>query len=543
MSATRIRRAWLIASLAACALLFGAAPALGATFTVTNGSDSGAGSLRQAITDAETNANDPTIDQVQIDFTGDIDLESQLPSITTPMSIVGSGVSNVTIRRSPSAMTQFGLFLIAPAAGNTVAIQNLTISGARADNLTGGAILMDGLGNLILNSVLLSDNHALGVGGLGGAIFYDRGFTSIRNSTLSDNQADRGGAIRGGSNGTDNGVAELINVSVAGNSAADGGGGIDIRQEAGITLNSSTVVANVADSDDDSIGTGGGLRNNSTATDPFAVANTLLADNEVGTASPLPDQCWGDFTSGDYNLRATSEATCTGFDGTNDLIDPNPMLGPLMVNVLGPPTIALLPGSPAINKGNPATPGGAYPGCPATDERTLLRGARGNLCDIGAFEVQPNTSTTGVVCSPTSLTLGTGSTTCTATVTDDGSNSPATTPTGTLNFSSAGTGSFNPASCELTALTTSEASCEATFTPGVAGTRTVTGAYLGDADHGISQGSALVGVASPPVPPSPPAPAPTTTGKRAKALKKCKKKKLKGKKLKKCKKKAKKLPV
>jgi hypothetical protein len=513
-------------------------PANAATFTVTNGSNSGAGSLRQAILDAEANGNDPTIDQIQITFVGDIDLTSQLPALTKPLTISGTGVNNVNVRRAASAVTQFGLFLIAPAAGNTVAIQNVTISGARADNLTGGAIFMDGLGNLVLNSVLLSDNRALGVGGLGGAIFYDRGFTSIRNSTLADNQADRGGAIRGGSNGADDGLAELINATVAGNSAADGGGGIDVRQEAEITVNSSTIVGNVADSDDDAIGTGGGIRNSSSATDAFGVANTILAENAIGTASPVADQCDGTFVSDDYNLRTTADAMCTGFTGTNDLVDANPTLGALGINVTGPPTIALEPGSPAINKGNPATPGGPYAACPATDERALPRGALGNRCDIGAFEVQRNTTTTAVVCEPTSLLLGTDSTICTATITDNGDSAPPTTPTGTVNFTAGGSGTFDPTSCALTMLSISEASCKVGYTPSVSGSRLLTGAYPGDADHDISQGSDQINVQPPP---SPPPVTPTTPPSNPKAaIKKCKKKFPKGKKRKKCIKRAKK---
>jgi hypothetical protein len=132
--------------------------------------------------------------------------------------------------------------------------------------------------------------------------------------------------------------------------------------------------------------------------------------------------------------------------------------------------------------------------------------------------------------------------TCTATVTDNGSNAPPTTPTGTVTFSSDGAGTFNPPSCLLTTASTSQASCEVSHAPSVSGSRLVTGAYAGDADHGISQGSTQIAVASPagpaPVNPS----ASTPTGKRAAALKKCKKKP-KGPKRKKCNARAKRLPV
>jgi hypothetical protein len=538
MGGRRVRTG-VVAVCAGIAALIFAVPSHAATFTVTNGNDSGAGSLRQAITDAEANGNDPTIDQIEITFVGDIDLLSQLPPIATPLTIAGTGVSNVNVRRSAGAVTQFRLFAVLPSAGNTVVMQNLTISGARANNFAGAAISMSGLGNLILNSVSLEDNRALGGAGQGGAIYYDRGFTSIRNSTLSANQANAGGAIRGSSNGADDGLGELINVTVAGNSATSFGGGIELDGEARITVGSSTIFGNTADSNNNGTGNGGGVRNNSTGTAPvFSFANTILAGNAIGTTSPVAEQCRGAFVSDDYNLRTTADGSCTGFTGTNDLIDANPLLGALGINVAGPPTIALEPGSPAINTGNPATPGGAYPACPATDERALPRGALGNRCDIGAFEVQRNTTTTALVCAPTSLMLGTESTNCTATVTDSGSSAPLTTPTGTVNFSAGGTGAFDPTGCELTMLSASEASCEVSYTPSVGGARLITGAYAGDADHDISQGSAQVDVQSPPSPapvtPTTPPSNPTA------AIKKCKKKFPKGKKRKKCIKRAKK---
>ncbi|HEY7121893.1 MAG TPA: choice-of-anchor Q domain-containing protein [Solirubrobacterales bacterium] len=535
------RAAEKFALLGACALLLVVAtPAAAETFTVSNGGDSGAGSLRQAITGAETNANDPTIDQVQINFAGNIDLLSQLPPIDTPMSITGPGVNNLNVRRSPTAgMTQFRLFAFDPGAPATVAVQGMTISGARATGFAGGAMLKDGTGSLVLNSVWITDSQT--PTGSGGALQCLDGSTSIRNSTLSANVAGFGGGFAATSSCT----ADLSNVTAAGNFANEFGGGIYISGSSHITVNSSTIVDNKADADDMTGGGGGGSYNASGGTAPtFSVANTLYAGNTVGTAGAADQtQCGGgDHTSSGYNLRTVDDSGCTGFEDTTDIVDANPLLGALMVNVIGPPTVALQVGSPAINKGNPATPGDAYPACPPVDERALPRGAFGNRCDIGAFEVQRNTTTTAVDCAPASLTLGTGNSTCTATVTDSGSSFPVSPPTGTLSFNSGGAGAFDPTSCPLTMLSSSEASCEVTYTPTAAGSgsHVITGAYGGDADHGSSQGSVEVGVVSPPAPPSPPAAA--KTGKRAAALKKCKKKP-KGPKRKKCVKRAKRLPV
>jgi hypothetical protein len=503
---------------------------------VINGSDSGAGSLRQAITDANGNANDPTVDQIQVNFVGGINLLSQLPLLSTPMTINGSGVTSVNVRRSPTAATQFRLFAVSPAAGQTDTIQGMTISGARATGFGGGAMIKSGAGNLILNSVWITNNQTPTLSG--GGVSCDAGSISIRNATLSSNLADFGGGVAASSTCTE----ELVNTTIAGNSANSFGGGIYISDTSHITVNSSTVAGNKADADDTGGGEGGGSYNASGGTAPtFSVANDIYAGNTVGTSGGTTQtQCGGgDHTSSGYNLRTVADSGCTGFADSTDFINASPMLGTLGLNVTGPPTIALLPGSPAINAGNPATPAdNSFPACPATDERALPRGAGGNRCDIGAFEVQRNTTITGVTCAPASLTLGVGSTICTATVTDSGS-SP-TNPTGTVNFASNGIGTFSGGggSCSLVG-DAGQPSCQVTYTPTAvgSGSHQITGIYGGDANHEVSQGAAQVGVLSPVIlSVSPTAPPP----KRAAAIKKCKKKFPKGPKRKKCIKKAKK---
>ena len=61
----------------------------------------------------------------------------------------------------------------------------------------------------------------------------------------------------------------------------------------------------------------------------------------------------------------------------------DPRLSRLSDNGGPTPTHALLPGSPAINAGNPAPPGSAA-GCQSTDQRFFRRDA--GRCDIGSFE-------------------------------------------------------------------------------------------------------------------------------------------------------------
>jgi len=106
----------------------------------------------------------------------------------------------------------------------------------------------------------------------------------------------------------------------------------------------------------------------------ITIRNTLIAN------SSSDSNCEASIVSKGYNMD--SDGTC-GLKAHGDLSKINPKLGLLKDN--GGPTLthALLPGSPAIDAGNPA-------GC--TDHKGVVisadqRGhARIGRCDIGAFE-------------------------------------------------------------------------------------------------------------------------------------------------------------
>ncbi len=119
--------------------------------------------------------------------------------------------------------------------------------------------------------------------------------------------------------------------------------------------------------------------------------NTILAGNN---ASQGPD-CWtpaDPLPSTGFNLiQNTSGCVLTG-DTIGNILGSDPRLGPLQDN--GGPTFthALLAGSRAIDKGNPAVPGSGGSACAATDQRSGARPVDGDTdglarCDIGIFEV------------------------------------------------------------------------------------------------------------------------------------------------------------
>ncbi len=105
-----------------------------------------------------------------------------------------------------------------------------------------------------------------------------------------------------------------------------------------------------------------------------------------------------------------------------------------------------------------------------------------------------HSTSTSVSCSP-SVFAPSDATFCTATVTDTVS-SGQSTPTGTVSFTSSGTGSFLGSPCTLSGSGAS-ASCEVFFTSFARGGQGISASYSGDATHSASAGGTIVLVALP----------------------------------------------
>jgi parallel beta helix pectate lyase-like protein len=131
-----------------------------------------------------------------------------------------------------------------------------------------------------------------------------------------------------------------------------------------VTLESVTIAGNSA-------GSGGGVSNSLGLA--FSVHNSIVAGNTSSAANP---DCLGPLTSAGFNLES---ATDCAFTGSGDKQHSNSQLAPLAANGGPSSTMALLPGSAALEAGDPACPP------PATDQRGVTR-HQGPRCDIGAFE-------------------------------------------------------------------------------------------------------------------------------------------------------------
>jgi predicted outer membrane repeat protein len=234
-------------------------------------------------------------------------------------------------------------------------ITNSTIRG----NSTRGGIEAAGCffgcaSNLSVANSTISDNFSLDTGG---GIYASAVGASIVNSTISGNSAGTsGGGIYGG--------AAVENSTISGNSAGTSGGGI----YGGATVENSTISGNSAGT------SGGGIYNTSS----LVVRNTIL---NAGASGENIFNSGGTITSEGYNL--SSDDGGGYLTGPGDQINTDPLLGPLQDN--GGPTFthALLPGSPAIDAGDPN-----FSPPPFNDQRGCPRVINGRI-DIGSFERQP----------------------------------------------------------------------------------------------------------------------------------------------------------
>jgi parallel beta-helix repeat protein len=269
-------------------------------------------------------------------------------------------------------------------AGATT-LTNCTVSGNTGS--AGGGMW---IGTATLTNCTISGNSSTGeAGGL-----LVQGTTNLTDCTISGNSTrGPGGGLRVTNPGT---IATLTNCTISGNSALSNGGGLDSESGGAMTLFNCTVSGNSAS-------TGGGLYNANT----MNVANTIVAGN---TASGSGPDASGTIASQGNNLIGKTDGSSgwVGSDLTGTSANPlNALLAPLAYNGGPTQTIALLPGSPAIDAGNNAL----IPAGVATDQRGFLR-IFNSTVDIGAYEVQPiplvvNTTADGGGSPPGTLNLRT----------------------------------------------------------------------------------------------------------------------------------------
>ncbi|MDZ8138979.1 MAG: Calx-beta domain-containing protein [Nostoc sp. DedQUE04] len=380
------------------------------TYVVTNTNDSGAGSLRQAIINAN---NDPGIETILFDTTGifgdvtpdTITLTSGELNVTEGVIIQGTGANKLVISgnnasrifNASASLLIDGLHITGGNAGNnngggiystnSVTVSNSIISGNTA-NSSGGGIYSS---NTTISNSIISGNTANSNGGG----IYSTTSATVSNSTLSGNTAsNRGGGIYSsnttisnstfsGNTANDNGggifsstLLTISNSTISSNTAKNSGGGI---YTSNATVSNSTIFENTADSDNNGTGNGGGIfRSGGTV----SISNSIIAGN-IDRGNQGPDISGINFNGNAYNLIGNLAGKSSGTLGTGtDIINPNPGLKALGDYGGSTQTHALYFSSPARNAGDPAYSGGL-----TTDQRgTDFNRIESGRIDIGAFE-------------------------------------------------------------------------------------------------------------------------------------------------------------
>lgn len=368
---------------------------------VSNSNSTGAGSLRQALTDAAAQGHGTVVfSATHFNQARTISASGTEFLITSPVII--SSPSNFNQRLTVSGGNTRRVFKVAPSAAANVEFRDLDIAEGNTSthaigDRTGAGININGLASVSLFGCVIRNCDALTAGG---AVDVAAGGTlEAVDSTFSSNHATtQGGAIRNagslllervtlsGNNSNAEGgalhntdVGALTNCTFSNNRAYNHGGAIN--NAAGVSdilsLTHCTFTLNHANEDNSGGGNGGGLRN---ASGTLSVRNTLVSGNDA--LGGTQDDISGAFTSAGNNLVAITTGG-TGFtNGVNgDLVSANAYLGPLQNN--GGPTFthALLAGSAAIDAA--ANLAGS------TDQRGLLR--NGTADDIGAYELLTET--------------------------------------------------------------------------------------------------------------------------------------------------------
>jgi hypothetical protein len=276
---------------------FGTAPDLGSverrlgpTITVVNNADSGPGSLRQAIFDAEFEAS----------------------------VFFDAGLSGQTI-----ALNSGRLEIERSMTVDASSLVKAVVIDASANSPNDNCIRINE-GEVTLEGLVIR--------GAGSGIF-NRGSLTLNRSTITDNTA---GTYFGG--GISNiGAATINNCTIVGNSATEGGG---ISNSGTLQINNSTISKNSA-------GSGGGIITRSSLT----LRNSVVAVNAATTSGWGPDlfKFGGSVLVAPEGVNLLSDLANSGLSAGSSIIVANPLLG-VLGDYGGPiPVMRPLSGSPLID--------------------------------------------------------------------------------------------------------------------------------------------------------------------------------------------------
>jgi predicted outer membrane repeat protein len=372
--------------------------------------------------------------------------------------ILSQGAVNITDTSFLSNTAKLGAGLFVDNADQTSTAGQATLTRVafhlNSASQDGGAIFADRgtltVADSVVGGVTNTEGNGAVSGGAGLAHFFTHttgsgnfslitvtGTTFARN--VAGNAATSGsgaGILFDSTNVDSTSTLHVTNSTVSLNSSTGNGGGIETLAGGTANLLNVTVTSNLADSDNNGFGTGGGL---SVVSGTVFLRNTLVAQNFRGTLSTADDVAGNLSGTSKFNLFGTGGSGGLTTANGNQINVANPGLGSLASNGGPTPTVALQTGSPAIDAGDTDTTG-----LPAFDQRGagFPRVVNGRV-DIGAFEAAAEADLAVTKTGPSSVSPG-GNITYSITATNNGPSDAQTValtdmvPTGT-KFVSAST--------------------------------------------------------------------------------------------------------
>lgn len=394
--------------------------ALAGTYTVSNTNDVGAGSFRQALTDALAAGVGPhTIDATGV--IGTISLQTVLPDITNiTLTINGPTANTGTLTITRGVVTNFRIFFINNSLGAatctinrllmtngnpgngftdygggirissaTVTLNHCTVSGCSASATDGGGISLEGDNpSLTIDACTISGNTANRGAGLSGInVTLGTATLNITNSTISGNTSLGNAA---GMNLTQT-TAAIKNCTISGNTSVSNGGGVNVGSLGIANLINCTITNNRTTS-----GIGGGIRGSSSNT--IALLNTLVVGNFTGAGTAADDVNWtfGSNKSTSYSvIGANSNGAFNSYNQSQEGTPGTPVvvnLGSLANNGGVTQTHRLLTSVPELAKDKGSAPVPALledqrSANRVVDDALVANAAGGDGSDIGAYEM------------------------------------------------------------------------------------------------------------------------------------------------------------